>query len=245
MTMIITAHLEDCILIAADKRTMYADLETGKMRLETDEEQKIQIWCRGAIASTGETVFLDRIANHFINIRHNDTEFNQMAAINDEIEKRLLEGVPKEVLINNTIIFSMYDGTQTLLYSIPIKPFFQIFDKNGVSIARVHMDEIKKKAVRVSCYNLPPDMSNLQDFQRNLKPMEYFEKEEDFINYYIQSLKIIFALHASIDPCITSSFDLYIQSCQTGSAIALHIPNHTLPSPIPDDLNYWDKPNAF
>ena len=57
MTMIISAHLGDCILIASDKRSMHCDLETGNMRLATDEEQKIKLWCRGAIAGSGETVF--------------------------------------------------------------------------------------------------------------------------------------------------------------------------------------------
>ncbi len=59
MTMIISAHLGDCILIASDKRSMHCDLETGNMRLATDEEQKIKLWCRGAIAGSGETVFLN------------------------------------------------------------------------------------------------------------------------------------------------------------------------------------------
>ena len=45
MTMIISAHLGDCILIASDKRSMHCDLETGNMRLATNDEQKINlIW---------------------------------------------------------------------------------------------------------------------------------------------------------------------------------------------------------
>ena len=45
MTMIISAHLGDCILIASDKRAMTCDLDTGNMRLATDNEQKIKLWC--------------------------------------------------------------------------------------------------------------------------------------------------------------------------------------------------------
>ena len=41
MTMIISAHLGDCILIASDKRSMHCDLETGNMRLATNDEQKM------------------------------------------------------------------------------------------------------------------------------------------------------------------------------------------------------------
>jgi len=66
--MIISAHLGDCILIAADKRAMMCDLETGAMRLSHDDEQKIKLWCRGAIVGSGDTVFIDRIAQYFINV---------------------------------------------------------------------------------------------------------------------------------------------------------------------------------
>ena len=69
MTMIISAHLGDCILIAADKRAMMCDLETGAMRLSHDDEQKIKLWCRGAIVGSGDTVFIDRIAQYFINVQ--------------------------------------------------------------------------------------------------------------------------------------------------------------------------------
>ena len=91
MTMIISAHLGDCILIASDKRSMHCDLETGNMRLATDEEQKIKLWCRGAIVGSGETIFLDRIAQHFMNIQEDLIQLNQMDVIYEEIEKRVLE----------------------------------------------------------------------------------------------------------------------------------------------------------
>ncbi|UUM26924.1 hypothetical protein NQU59_14765 [Acinetobacter colistiniresistens] len=92
----------------------------------------------------------------------------------------------------------------------------------------------------ISCFNIPPDMSTLQEFQRNLKSMADFEKQQEFIDYYISKLKEIFVTHASIDPSITTSFDLYIQSCKTGDGLVLHIPNHILPSHVPDNLNYWN-----
>ena len=98
MTMIISAHLGDCILIASDKRSMHCDLETGNMRLATDEEQKIKLWCRGAIAGSGETVFLNRIAQHFMDIQEDETQLNQMDVIYEEIEKRVLEDIPQKIL---------------------------------------------------------------------------------------------------------------------------------------------------
>ena len=241
MTMIISAHLGDCILIAADKRAMTCDLETGAMRLSHDDEQKIKLWCRGAIVGSGETIFLNRIAQYFINIQEDTIQLNQIDAIYDEIEKRVLEGVPKKILLNNIVIFSMFDGSKTFLYSIPIEPFFYYFKENGIDVIRPCMHEIKEWDVDVACFNIPPDMSSLQEFQRHLKPMKFFNNSEEFMNYYIQNLKHIFATHASIDPSITTAFDLYIQSCKTGESIALHIPNHTLPSNIPDNLNYWNR----
>ena len=241
MTMIISAHLGDCILIASDKRSMHCDLETGNMRLATDEEQKIKLWCRGAIVGSGETIFLDRIAQHFMNLQEDATQLNQMDVIYEEIEKRVLEGIPQKILSRNVIIFSMFDGSKTILYSIPIEPFFHHIKENGVDLIRPYMNEIKAWDVDVACFNIPPDMSSLQEFQRNLKAMESFNNSEEFIEYYIQNLKLIFATHASVDPSITTAFDLYIQSCRTGEGIALHIPNLALPSNIPDNLNYWNQ----
>ena len=110
--MIISANLGDCILIAADKRSMSCDLDTGNLRLSYDNEQKIKLWLRGAIAGSGETIFLDRIAEYFINIDETITELKQMDAIYLEVEKRILEGIPKKILINNVVIFSTFDGTQ-------------------------------------------------------------------------------------------------------------------------------------
>ena len=240
MTMIISAHLGDCILIASDKRSMHCDLETGNMRLATDEEQKIKLWGRGAVAGSGETVFLNRIAQYFIDIQEDTIKINQMDAIYNEIGKRIFEGVPQKILLNNLIIFSMFDGCKTSLYSIPIEPFFQHIKENGVDMIHPHMNEIKEWDVDVACFNIPPDMTNLQEFQRNLKPMEYFKTEQAFIEYYIQKLKHIFATHASIDPSITSSFDLYIQSCRTGESLAIHVANLHIDITIPEKLNYWN-----
>ena len=241
MTMIISAHLGDCILIASDKRSMTCHLETGNMLLATDEEQKIKLWCRGAIVGSGETVFLDRIAQHFMNIQEDATQLNQMDVIYDEIEKRILEGIPQKILSRNVIIFSMFDGDKTLLYSIPIEPFFQPFKENGVYKIHPYMNEITEWTVDVSCFNIPPDMSNLQEFQRNLKPMESFKTQQEFIEYYIENLKHIFATHASIDLSITSSFDLYLQSCRNGESLAMHVANIQLGMPISKKLNYWDR----
>ena len=239
--MIISAHLGDCILIAADKRAMSCDLETGNMKWATDNENKIKCWCRGAVTGSGETLFLDRIAQYFINVQGSDSQLRQMDAIYDEIEKRILEGVPQKILLNNIVIFSMFDGSKTLLYSIPIEPFFQYTKKNGFDLIHPYMHEIKEWSIDVACFNIPPDMSSLQEFQRHLKPMEFFNNSEEFMNYYIHNLKHIFAVHASVDPSITTTFDLYIQDCKTGESLALHIPNHALPSNIPSNLNYWNR----
>ncbi|EXE61979.1 asparagine synthase family protein [Acinetobacter sp. 1542444] len=55
--MIISAHLGDCILIAADKRAMTYDLSLRLLRTSHDDEAKIKLWCRGAITGTGDSLF--------------------------------------------------------------------------------------------------------------------------------------------------------------------------------------------
>ena len=231
MTMIISAHLGDCILIAADKRAMNCDLETGSLRISHDDESKIKLWCRGAIAGTGVNRLIDNITQYFLNLNVEDSQVNQMNAIYEEIEKIIMEGIPKKYLLNNVIILSIFNGIETLLFTIPLKPFFQTIEKKGIQIIQPYMNEIKAWDVDVCCFNIPPDMSFLQEFQRNLNPMSYFKTHQEFLNYYIQDLKKIFATHASVDTSITTSFDLYIQSVQTGSSIALHIENKVMSIP--------------
>ena len=239
--MIVTAHLGDCILIAADKRAMTCNIETGQLQLAHDQEQKIKQWTLGAVVGTGETVFLDRVADYFINYKVGHGNLQQMDAIQEELKKRIFEGIPKGLLLHNTLIFTMFDGTKTRLYSIPTAPFFDIFQKDGIEMIRPRMYESKKNDVGVTCFNVPPDMNSLQNFQQKMKPLQAFKEELDFIQYHIEQLKPIFATHASIDPSITTAFDLYIQDSRTGESIALHIPNHVLPSNIPKNLNYWNR----
>lgn len=239
--MIIAAHLEDCILIAADKRAMICDIEPGAMRLSHDDEHKIKLWSLGAIAGTGETTFINRIADYFVQFELDGGSLKQMDVIYEELEKRILEGVPKKLLMNNSVIFSMFNGLETLLYLIPIEPFFNIIEKNGEKIIQPEMHKIKPYGVDVTCFNIPPDMSSLQNFQRNLRSLSSFESELEFIDYCITQLKQVFVEHAQIDPSITTSFDLYMQSCGTGQSLALHVPNLVLEMPISENLNYFDR----
>ena len=207
-----------------------------------DEEQKIRRWSLGAIAGTGEVIFLNRVMDYFSNFQVEEQKLKQMDVIYEEIEKRLLEGVPKEALMNNSLIFSIFDGEQSRLYTIPIEPFFkEIKRKDGIEVIRPYLHEIHPWIIDVTCFNLPPDMSNLQNFQRNLRSLSSFESELSFLKYYTQQLKQVFAVQASIDPSITTSFDLYIQICATGHSLALHIENPVLSSPIPKELNYWNR----
>ena len=76
-----------------------------------------------------------------------------------KLKKWILEGILLKIVINNVVIFSVFDGIQTLLYSIPIKPFFNHMKKN---VIEKYIYEIKEWGVDVFCFNIPPDMSNLQ-----------------------------------------------------------------------------------
>jgi len=226
--MIISAHLGDCILIAADKRAMVYDLNSRLLRISHDDEAKIKLWCRGAITGTGDSLFINRIMNYFENFTEQEQKLDQMNKIQMEIERRLSEGLPKELLSNNTLIFSIFNGYETSLYTIPIGPFFESFELGGRDHLRAQINEVKEWTIEVCCLNIPSDLGLLQDFQRNLKSLNSFESERQFISYYIEQLKTIFAKQSSIDNSVTSAFDLYLQSCTTGRSIAMHVENNLL-----------------
>lgn len=237
MTMILSAHIGDCIVIAADKRSMICDIQSGALQPHSDQEQKIKLWPRGAIAITGEKIFSNRIEQHFIN--HQQGLLKLLDLIDDELNKRMVEGVPIENLKHSTIVYSYFDGNQTRLFSISTAPFLDVIQKNGNNIIQPYVHEIKENFVNVNCFNIPADISSLQNFQKKIKPLQSFTQDLDCINYYITLLKPVFVNHASIDPSITTCFDLYIQSCETGKNIALHVPNLASSTTTTKDLNYF------
>lgn len=243
MTMIVTAHLGDSILIATDKRSMSCDLETGSLKLFQDNTTKIKIWSRGAFVGTGEAVFLNRIEEYFVSIDSKEKQLKQMDIIFRELKRRLEEGVPEEFLMKSEISFSLFNGQESLLYSIPISQFFQVTADGYLEMVSSELLPRKEYAVGVSCFRLPSDMSVFQNFQRNIRPLSSFESKDDFLKYYIQELKVVFTTQASIDPSITTSFDLYLQSCETGQDIGLYVENPLLGRTIPQDLNYLDFSN--
>lgn len=225
MTMIISAHLGDVIMIAADKRAMNYNVDTNELTVSNNNENKIQLWCRGAVSGTGDVVFINRIMRRFADISIEEQNIKQIDIIVEEINRRLYEGLSKDLIDNNTIVFSIFNGVDSLLYSISIGTFFK---------QNVHkcLNKIELGTVEVCCLNIPPNLAYLKDFQNNLRSLQSFDNEVQFLNNYIDQLKIIFAMQASIDPSVTSEFDLYLQSCHTGQGLALHIENSLLTSSI-------------
>lgn len=239
--MILAAHLGEYILIASDRRAMACDLQTGKMQISHDNEIKIKLWHKGAIAGSGEKVFLDRVTKHFEKAEAPPTQLNLIHTIYNELQIRINEGVPKDCLMNNSVIFSLFNGIETYLYSIQIDQFFQILIENGNEVIQPKINIIEPSDVDVACFNIPPDMSILQNFQQNLKSRTEFKDDMQFLAYYINELKKIFAHQASIDPSITASFNVFFQSCTTGESIALYINDPLLEGSVTQDLNYWNR----
>lgn len=144
MTMIISAHLRDCVLIAADKRSLSCNLQTGKIKHQTDEENKIIIWPRGAFAGSGETVFLNRVADYFKNVKKDIKDLRQHDIIGNEIIRRIEDDeIPFVCLKDNIIFFSMFNGVKTLLYSIPIDSFFKISQKIARIISNLNLTKLR------------------------------------------------------------------------------------------------------
>lgn len=225
--MIISAHLGDVIMIAADKRAMSYNTETSKLRVSHNNENKIRLWCRGAIAGTGDLVFINRVMDCFTKLPIENSGVNQIDIISEQLDKRLLEGVPKELLGTNSIIFSAFDGMDCSLYTIPISTFLEP-NADIQSTANAQISKIEAGTVEVFSLNLPPDLVRLKEFQNRLRSLNSFDNETQFIMNYIDQLRGLFALQASVDPSVTPAFDLYLQSCETGRSIAMHVENNLL-----------------
>lgn len=226
--MIVSAHLGDVIMIAADKRAMNYNIDTNELSVLYNNENKIQLWCRGAVAGTGDVVFINRIMRRFAGISIEEQKIRQIDIITEEINRRLYEGLSIDFINNNTILFSIFNGVDSLLYSIPISAFIE----KQLSNDYLNLNKVEPGTVEVCCLHTPPDLLYLKNFQSNLRSLNSFDSTVQFLIYYVDQLKQIFAMQASIDPSVTSTFDLYLQSCQTGQGLALHIENQLLPSSI-------------
>lgn len=216
MTMIVSAHLGDVIMIAADKRAMNYNINTNKLSVSHNNENKIQLWCRG------DVVLISRIMKRFADITIEEQRIKQIDFIAEEINRRLYEGLPIDFINNNTIIFSIFNGVNSLLYSIPISAFLE------KQLSNNYLNKVEPKTVEVCCLHTPPDLSYLKNFQSNLRSLNSFDSTVQFLTCYVEQLKQIFAIQASIDPSVTSAFDLYLESCHTGQRLALHIENPLL-----------------
>lgn len=214
--MIVSAHLGDVIMIAADKRAMNYNINTNKLSVSHNNENKIQLWCRG------DVVLISRIMKRFADITIEEQRIKQIDFIAEEINRRLYEGLPIDFINNNTIIFSIFNGVNSLLYSIPISAFLE------KQLSNNYLNKVEPKTVEVCCLHTPPDLSYLKNFQSNLRSLNSFDSTVQFLTCYVEQLKQIFAIQASIDPSVTSAFDLYLESCHTGQRLALHIENPLL-----------------
>ena len=98
-----------------------------------------------------------------------------MDVIYEEIEKRVLEDIPQKILSRNVIIFSMFDGQKTVLYSIPIEPFFQTFQEDDVYKIHPYMNEITELCQ--------------QDIQEEVASSQYFKNT--VINNFKDSIQTL------------------------------------------------------
>lgn len=203
--MTISVHLGDCLLIASDKRAMCYNVEKKELNYKNDDEEKLKLWQFGALAGTGDKIFLDRVMSKLIHIKTNN--INQNDIIYTELNARLREGVKEEHLTNNTLVLSIFNGTKANLYSIPIASFFD---------SKPELNQAKPLEVNLTCFTIPEDLSHIQNFQKNLCSLNTYENRTQFLDYYSKQFATLFQQQSKLDPTVSQSFDMYFQLCKTG-----------------------------
>jgi hypothetical protein len=177
------------------------------------------------VTTTGELIFSSRVEQHFTYDRSGF--LRQFELIYLELQRRILEGVPIEKLNHGAIIYSLFNGQNTQLFSINTASFFDVLEKDKLQCIYPNIQEIQANQLNIHCFKPPTDLALLQYFQQQLKPFHAFQHDLEAIEFYILLLKQIFIEHARLDPSITSTFDLFIQSYRTGKSLMLYVDNPT------------------
>jgi hypothetical protein len=220
MTLIVAIHLHEHILIAADKRSIHISSDFTSLKTD-DNSHKIIRWPTGAICGCGESSLINNIAQQLIQ-RH-EPMLDIIQIVSNAAQQRLADGIPFEFLCRTNIYISNFDGTRMQFLEVDL------------SSGKPELNYLQANEIKVQIVN-PSNklLQSVKHLHSNLKECRLFESPSRFVDYYLDQLTPIFFEQSSIDPTITSHYDIYIQSCITGEFVLMGYSN----SNVIDDLSH-------
>jgi len=203
MTFIFAIQLNDSIIVASDNKKVSQEKD-GIIKFAPEKILKIHSWQNGIITGSGEYQVISRAVNLFKNL--------STPAIEDLPHCLLISRIIRESEIgndlfqveNSKLLCSSYNDNGAQLYKIekfsPQQDYFLIpLERNEINILLAHP-------------NIDVIISNLQSLYTELKDYSVFPNKIECMNYYIKQLSPIFKIQSQIDPLMSQSFDIFLQS---------------------------------
>lgn len=214
MTFIVAIQLNDSIIVASDNKKV-SQQKDGIIKFSPEKILKIHSWQNGIITGSGEYQVINRAVNLFKNLPTPSIKDLPHCLFISRIIRESEIGNDLYQVENSKLLCSSYNDTGAQLYKIekfsPQQEYFTIpLEPNEIIIWLAHP-------------NIDVIVSNLQSLYAELKDYSFFPNKTDCINYYIKQLSPIFKIQSQIDPLMSQSFDIFLQS--RSESFLSHVPN--------------------
>ncbi|MEB3796793.1 MULTISPECIES: hypothetical protein [Acinetobacter] len=214
MTFIVAIQLNDSIIVASDNKKV-SQQKDGIIKFSPEKILKMHSWQNGIITGSGEYQVISRAVNLFKNLPTPSIENLPHCLVISRIIRESEIGNDLYQVENSKLLCSSYNDNGAQLYKIEKfstqQDYFPIpLESNEIIIWLAHP-------------NIDVIASNLQSLYVGLKDYSVFSSKTDWMNYYIKQLSPIFKIQSQIDPLMSQSFDIFLQS--RSEFLLNHVPN--------------------
>lgn len=214
MTFIVAIQLNDSIIVASDNKKV-SQQKDGIIKCSPEKILKMYSWQNGIITGSGEYQVISRAVNLFKNLPTPSIEDLPHCLVISRIIRESEIGNDLYQVENSKLLCSSYNDNGAQLYKIEKfstrQDYFSIpLESNEIIIWLAHP-------------NIDVIASNLQSLYVGLKDYSVFSSKTDWMNYYIKQLSPIFKIQSQIDPLMSQSFDIFLQS--RSEFLLNHVPN--------------------
>ncbi|MFI8144563.1 hypothetical protein [Acinetobacter sp. ABJ_C5_2] len=214
MTFIVAIQLNDSIIVASDNKKV-SQQKDGIIKFSPEKILKMHSWQNGIITGSGEYQVISRAVNLFKNLPTPSIEDLPHCLVISKIIRESEIGNDLYQVENSKLLCSSYNDNGAQLYKIEKfstqQDYFSIpLESNEIIIWLAH-------------HNIDVIASNLQSLYVGLKDYSVFSSKTDWMNYYIKQLSPIFKIQSQIDPLMSQSFDIFLQS--RSEFLLNHVPN--------------------
>lgn len=195
MTLIIGIQLKDSVIIAADRR-LTQETDDLKFSIISDSYKKITYLEHIVFSGSGDALIIRRLKEELLEKTTSEILSNIFF---QEIQRRKKEIGEHEQIGKTKLFFSSRKNNCLIL---------EIFSTDQVGNIYSNIVEPMTIQLTIRSENMNKLSSLLIDLHANLKNMDQFQSKEEWMNFYIKTLKKIFNVCNSFDETVSSSFDI-------------------------------------